>query len=441
MEYVVRLAQVHESFRIPELKALASLANIDLEILTYSPDSPFCVIRLSSDEAARKLVSRSILTDSIYELWGSGTDYEALHADIHHRTQHRWPEYKTCSFKFKVLGYQHTLSQRAQVKVIESFDYLPFEGPIKMKNPEYDFGVLEHYVIRTKIPTIIYFGRFIADGGRNIYLPYDLKKRQYISTTSMDSELTFITANIAMAAPGKLLYDPFVGTGSLPIACSHFGAMTMGSDIDGRTVRGTKEKNITTNFDQYGLRPCLLDNFTSDLTNTPLRLTRFLDGIVCDPPYGVREGLRTLGKKDGTGLEVVYIDGVAAHLRPNYIHPKKSYSFDAMLEDVLDFAVLTLVDGGRLCMWMPTANEQGNEVDIPKHPSLQLEDVSTQAFNKWSRCLLTYSRLPDSEVVEVKTRTRPEILPGANADTLNSFRKRYFQGFRTPESTNGTRTP
>jgi tRNA (guanine10-N2)-methyltransferase len=76
--------------------------------------------------------------------------------------------------------------------------------------------------------------------------------------------------------------------------------------------------------------------------------------------------------------------------RPGFIHPKKAYSFDAMIEDVLDFAALTLVDGGRLCMWMPTANEQGNEVNIPKHPSLRLEAVSTQAFNK---CIHTRFRL------------------------------------------------
>jgi tRNA (guanine10-N2)-methyltransferase len=74
---------------------------------------------------------------------------------------------------------------------------------------------------------------------------------------------------------------------------------------------------------------------------------------------------------------------------PGFIHPKKSYSFDAMLEDVLDFAVLTLVDGARLCMWMPTANEEGNEVDIPKHPSLRLEAVSVQAFNKCMQCKLS----------------------------------------------------
>ena len=35
MEYVIRFAQVHETFRRPEIEALAALAGIDLEILYY----------------------------------------------------------------------------------------------------------------------------------------------------------------------------------------------------------------------------------------------------------------------------------------------------------------------------------------------------------------------------------------------------------------------
>jgi tRNA (guanine10-N2)-methyltransferase len=279
-----------------------------------SVKSPFCVIRLPSEDAAKKLVSRSILTNSIYELWGSGVDYKTLHADVRRRTEHKWPDYKNVSFKFEALGYQRSLDLKAQRAVIDEFNYLPFEGPILMKNAEYEFGVFEHYNLKAKIPSMIYFGRFIADGGRGQYAPYSLKTREYISTTSMDSELAFITANITLAAPGKLIYDPFVGTASFPIACSHFGATTMGSDIDGRSVRGTRGKDITTNFKQYGLTSLLLDDFVSDLVNSPLRLTRFLDGIVCDPPYGVREGLKTLGRKNGLGKEPFYIDGVAAHL-------------------------------------------------------------------------------------------------------------------------------
>jgi tRNA G10 N-methylase Trm11 len=42
----------------------------------------------------------------------------------------------------------------------------------------------------------------------------------------------------AQPAPGKVIYDPFVGTGSLLYACAHWGATVIGSDIDGRQIRG-----------------------------------------------------------------------------------------------------------------------------------------------------------------------------------------------------------
>lgn len=36
MDYLIRLVQVHESFRKPEIQALAVLANINVEFLVYS---------------------------------------------------------------------------------------------------------------------------------------------------------------------------------------------------------------------------------------------------------------------------------------------------------------------------------------------------------------------------------------------------------------------
>lgn len=33
------------------------------------------------------------------------------------------------------------------------------------------------------------------------------------------------------------MYDPFVGTGSILVAATHFGAVTLGADIDIRVVR------------------------------------------------------------------------------------------------------------------------------------------------------------------------------------------------------------
>lgn len=53
-----------------------------------------------------------------------------------------------------------------------------------------------------------------------------------------------------------------------------------------------------------------------------------------------------------------------------------------MLHDVLAFAFTMLVDNGRLCMWMPTANEDDTELDLPSHPGLELLSASIQDFNK-----------------------------------------------------------
>ena len=43
MEFLIRFAQSHESFRRAELEALALIEKLDLEILEYNPD-----VRLSS---------------------------------------------------------------------------------------------------------------------------------------------------------------------------------------------------------------------------------------------------------------------------------------------------------------------------------------------------------------------------------------------------------
>jgi len=70
-----------------------------------------------------------------------------------------------------------------------------------------------------------------------------------------------------------------------------------------------------------------------------------------------------------------------------YIPPKRPYSFLAMLDDILDFAALSLVEGGRISFWMPTANDQDQEIQIPKHPCLQITSVCTQEFNRCEKIL------------------------------------------------------
>ncbi|KAH6615258.1 tRNA guanosine-2'-O-methyltransferas-like protein TRM11 [Boeremia exigua] len=459
--YLVRLAQIHESFRLAELHALAELAGVDkeMEILRYDDDSPYCLISLPSDTAATQIATRAMLIQGIYELWGEGPDYAALHANIKTTTSHQWDRYANSTFSFRVERYRGLQPPAAQIAAtINSFAYLGFKGKVQMKDPEAKFRVFEFYTLDGKEPTYVYLGRRVAESGRDAKSTYDLKKRHYISTTSMDAELALLTANIALAGPGKLFYDPFMGTGGFPLACAHYGAVVTGSDIDGRSIRGsggsarrgqTGPKNVGMNFEQYGTQGLYLGGFVSDLTNTPLRLhgpaagdgqagrnaevAPYLDGIVCDPPYGIREGLKVLGTRDPLQPEE-RANHAATWQTAGYLPPKRPYSFTALLDDILAFAVLTLVPGGRLSMWLPTANDADVALIIPSHPCLELKSVCVQPFNKWSRRLLTYRRLADAEVDQealaaLKAAQR-EYETGTRASDLNEFRRKYFDGFR-----------
>jgi tRNA (guanine10-N2)-methyltransferase len=252
-------------------------------------------------------------------VWGKASTYEGLFDNVRAVSQQLWPLYETCSFKFSVDTFQGSRTPSEQRKLIERFGFLGFEGPIKMKGPDQEFCILEEWLLDSAVlgirdPQSVCLGRYIGGSARDVISKYDLKKRKYISTTSMDAELALVTANITLAGPGKLFYDPFVGTGSFSVACAHFGALAFGSDIDGRNLRGKGKVNFQSNFVQYDLMPKFGDNFVADLTNTPLKATRLFDGILCDPPYGVREGLKVLGSRDPTkGKEIVYIDGKAHH--------------------------------------------------------------------------------------------------------------------------------
>ncbi|KAI9819749.1 MAG: hypothetical protein M1826_001102 [Phylliscum demangeonii] len=497
MDYLIRLVQVHQSFRLAEIQALAEAAQLDIDILFYNDDSPFCIVRLANEAAARSLIRRSILGKGIYELWGTGSSYAAVHEDVRsRRTRTSWSRYASSSFRFDFDSFQNKRGSAEQRSIIDSFTYLGFGGAIKMHGPEQVFCVFEEWAHAKPGPSpspgsilsAVHLGRWLAAGSRDLVRHYDLKKRGYISTTSMDSELALITANIALAGPNKIFYDPFVGTGSFPIACAHFGAATLGSDIDGRIVRGSSSAdgvNVLGNFQQYGLERLWLDGFTADLTNSPVRTTasRWLDGIVCDPPYGVREGLKVLGRKDpDRGREEVWVNGKPSHLQPHFVPPKKPYSFTAMLDDILSFAASTLVDDGRLSLWMPTtddsssrsrsrsrsrsssedAQEASKDFAIPSHPALELVSVCVQPFNKWARRLLTYRRLPGDAALSlvaaegdaddaipivasaIATPKASSAMPSdgnpaknvrAHADELNPFRRRYFQGFASKPRT------
>ena len=129
-------------------------------------------------------------------------------------------------FKFVVDAIGRTIKMREQVTVIEMFKGFPFKNEdVDLQNPQITYKCFECMNTGT-----LFFGVKVAScrhsekSGKNqnddtFYGKYDLKFRPYLGPTSTDHVLAMLMANQAQIKDGDMVYDPFLGTGSIAIAC------------------------------------------------------------------------------------------------------------------------------------------------------------------------------------------------------------------------------
>jgi len=91
----------------------------------------------------------------------------------------------------------------------------------------------------------------IADGQKQLVSRINLKERKFIGNTSMDPLLSIIMANMSGIRPYDLVFDPFVGTGSLIVACALMGAYAFGSDIDYLMLHGKTRPTRANHVNKY----------------------------------------------------------------------------------------------------------------------------------------------------------------------------------------------
>uniref|UniRef100_A0A672MU01 tRNA (guanine(10)-N(2))-methyltransferase TRMT11 n=1 Tax=Sinocyclocheilus grahami TaxID=75366 RepID=A0A672MU01_SINGR len=313
-QYLLHLAHDNVDFRLPEIKALLSLRKRPFDTSkTFSEKSPFWHLNGLSEDDMRRVMSRTICGKSSFELWGHGTTTDELRTSLLKYPAENMAPYlqHNSTYKINVYTFNKTLVFKNRIKKIDALDFLPFKGTVNLKDPEHIFCLLEDYGSDPndipEEPFHIYFGRWIADGQRELIRSYSVKKRHFIGNTSMDARLSFIMANHAKVKADDLVYDPFVGTGSLLVACSHFGAYVCGTDIDYNTIHGIgkasrknqkwrgPDENIRANLRQYGTESLYVDVMVSDASKPVWRKNAQFDAIVTDPPYGIRESTRRTG--------------------------------------------------------------------------------------------------------------------------------------------------
>lgn len=176
---------------------------------------------------------------------------------------------------------------------------------------------------------------------------------------------------------GSLVYDPFVGTGSIVVAAAYLGCQTCGADIDPRIIRGRDGRDLASNFVQYGLgvpECVLMDNANSCVAVRAaraaakaaarrrsrsesfrcLRSVPLFDAIIADPPYGIRAGARRLGPRSGCE-RIERPAAVSDGAPPRCRQTTRVYEAVDVVMDLLSLAACTLVVGGRLVYLLPAA--------------------------------------------------------------------------------------
>ena len=174
MKYIFWCAYEHLDFRIPEFEALSQLFNIELKWIDKNKTHPWVIIDLPSADSAKLLCSRSISTKICAQLWiESDKNLISFHQDLKNYCDKNDLKFdKDFSFKIQVETFMKRLSMQERLVKIESFEYLPVQGPVKLDKPDVTFVAFEFYGFDhnnlPEEPLHLFFGKFVAEGQREL---------------------------------------------------------------------------------------------------------------------------------------------------------------------------------------------------------------------------------------------------------------------------------
>ncbi|KAK9842023.1 hypothetical protein WJX81_004620 [Elliptochloris bilobata] len=427
--YLVVFIHRHMEFRLPELEAVAVLVlgcgNLVVEPRrsTDRPWSPFWYVWLPSDDAARAIAARTLLVRIILEVWAEGADWPELEAGLERARgeKRRWLE-DGRSMRIVVESLLRSMPLAEQVEWIERLGFMGFQGPFSLSSPEVTYRlIVTERAQADNVPEVaeprVYFGRQVAASNRRVISNYALAQRAYIGPTSMNTEVAFIMCNLAQVRRSSLVYDPFVGTGSLLLAAASMGAVTLGADIDVRVVRDGKrgdEGQVLdnwSNFRMYDL-PTPAGLLRADAHRPPFRddLCEVVDAVVTDPPYGVRAG----GRKGRSRPQADVVD------RATHIAALEPYSFGECARDLLDTSARLLRTGGHLAFFMPAATGVYDERDVPAHPVLAVVANCEQVLSsRYSRRLITLQKVRAYDAAEAAAFHKSQGPPSSGCDGIH----------------------
>jgi tRNA (guanine10-N2)-methyltransferase len=438
-------------FRVRELLEVVKMTGADSALAPLPGDAAdqnnFAIVHLPSEDVANAVASRCVLLRGLYVLHAAASSLESLANEWREHAPHGDATLLSdaASFKYSIESVGRKYSMEEKLHIIEQFASVWHRGSVSISHPDVEFTIfLEHATLPVAprsvdshdppVPIRCFHTRLAHLSRRaELLSKYSLKRRPYIGTTSMPPEYTFLMANLAHVRRHDLVYDPFCGTGSSLISAVHWGAAVLGSDMNGRVLKsGTGKVSILMQQQQKvaleswsaeelkrlsaedAQQPSMSSNFKiyhAWIGPERVRMnfcswhqcfrhclpgsrSPFLDAILSDPPYGLREQKKRTSDFSDTPSGALVDEGRTS---PCVSLSHAEYDTSEMMLDLVMFAAEALVVGGRLCFWLPTTPEFTHD-EIPVHPCMKLVHCEGQRVTlKLSRYLVTMEKVTECD--------------------------------------------
>ena len=367
---IQELLSLFQIFNIPTTKLFkyeSDIPEIDYPFLTPHrfPNFPFVVLDIPLEfhpKLSLVLERAASLTRFTYVL-ASGPTQALFQEDLIKNNSSIIEETESAlTFCLDVKTHNFKLSCAQKIERQKNLNLPLFKGKCDLENPQRVFIITENYTIHGVLTFKFLAKSLLAVRKIKPYFTkYNLTDRVCLGPTSTTAELAFMMCNQALVSPASTVFDPFVGTGSILISATYFGAICYGTDIDMRVLQGyavaqlnkkssffgqitpLTKNNVFLNFKQYCLP--VPEILRADCSSHHFKYSGLFDSIICDPPYGIRAAAKQTSLKSDEPDVNIHKD--------NYIIPTAKSNCLELTNRLFSLANENLKINGRLVFLYP----------------------------------------------------------------------------------------
>ncbi|NYB51177.1 MAG: TIGR01177 family methyltransferase [Methanobacteriaceae archaeon] len=309
MEIALILSKEHPTLPLAEVVAVLQCEGIDYRIKAEKEGLLILDLKEENSDHLKKIITRLSYTHEVFQVLMEADEEEFTSK----AKDYPWNEIINSDYSVRVKKMDKKSNFNTSKLEWEIGGIINGRVGEKVKVNLEDPSIFIRILLSEKRVLI---GPRIAEISKKHFYNFKPHKRPFFYPGSMSPKLARCMVNLTRIQQGETVLDPFCGTGGILIEAGIIGARVIGTDIDYKMVKGTRE-----NLEHCGIHDFQV--FQKDARE--LELPHKVNSIVTDPPYGISastcgEKSENLYQKSMVALQELIVDnGLMCLATPHYL--------------------------------------------------------------------------------------------------------------------------